>query len=95
MVSGLIESIEGGRNLSGALAEYPEVFSKVFVSLVRSGEQTGRLSEVLKSLSESIKWEDALAANEDYMPKNLTLESSIKVTPAPTPGNWKLPAKVA
>jgi type IV pilus assembly protein PilC len=62
VVSGLTESIEGGKNLSGALAEYPEVFSKVFVSLVRSGEQTGKLSEVLKSLTESLKWEDELAA---------------------------------
>jgi type IV pilus assembly protein PilC len=62
VVSGLIESIEGGRSLSQALAEFPEVFSKVFVSLVRSGEQTGRLSEVLKSLTESLKWEDELAA---------------------------------
>ncbi len=62
VVSGLIESIEGGRNLSGALAEYPEVFSKVFISLVRSGEQTGKLPEVLRSLSESLKWEDELAA---------------------------------
>ena len=62
VVSGLIESIEGGKNLSGALAEFPEVFSKVFVSLVRSGEQTGKLSEVLLSLTESLKWEDELAA---------------------------------
>ena len=62
IVSGLVESIQGGRNLSGSLAEYPEVFSKVFVSLVRSGEQTGKLPEVLKSLSESLKWEDELAA---------------------------------
>jgi type IV pilus assembly protein PilC len=62
VISGLLESIEGGKNLSQALAEYPEVFSKVFVSLVRSGEQTGRLAEVLKSLSESLKWEDELAA---------------------------------
>ena len=62
VVSGLIESIEGGKNLSGALAEYPEVFSKVFASLVRSGEQTGKLSQVLRSLTESLKWEDELAA---------------------------------
>jgi type IV pilus assembly protein PilC len=62
VVSGLVESIEGGRNLSASLAEFPEVFSKVFVSLVRSGEQTGKLSEVLKSLTESLKWEDELAA---------------------------------
>jgi type IV pilus assembly protein PilC len=62
VVSGLIESIEGGRNLSQSLAEYPEVFTKVFVSLVRSGEQTGRLPEVLRGLTESLKWEDELAA---------------------------------
>jgi type IV pilus assembly protein PilC len=62
VTSGLIESIEGGKNLSGALAEFPELFSKVFVSLVRSGEQTGKLPQVLKSLTESLKWEDELAA---------------------------------
>jgi type IV pilus assembly protein PilC len=62
VVSGMVESIEGGRNLSQALAEFPEVFSKVFISLVRSGEQTGKLSQVLKSLTESLKWEDELAA---------------------------------
>jgi len=62
VVSGLIESIEGGRNLSQALAEYPEVYGRVFVSLVRSGEQTGKLPEVLRSLSESLKWEDELAS---------------------------------
>src|SRR6185503_17859114 len=62
VVSGLIESIEGGKNLSGALAEHPEIFSKVFTSLIRSGEQTGKLPEVLRSLTESLKWEDELAA---------------------------------
>ncbi len=62
VVAGVLESIEGGRGLSQALGEYPEVFSKVFVSLVRSGEQTGRLPEVLKSLTETLKWEDELAA---------------------------------
>ena len=62
VISGLLESIEGGKNLSQSLAEFPEVFSKVFVSLVRSGEQTGRLAEVLRSLNDSLKWEDELAA---------------------------------
>ncbi|MGE5641273.1 MAG: type II secretion system F family protein [Clostridia bacterium] len=61
VVSGLLESIEGGRSFSQALGEFPEVFSKVFVSLVRAGEQTGKLSEVLRSLTESLKWEDELA----------------------------------
>ena len=62
VVAGMVESIEGGRSLSQALAEFPEVFGKVFVSLVRSGEQTGKLPAVLKSLTESLKWEDELSA---------------------------------
>jgi type IV pilus assembly protein PilC len=62
VISGMIESIEGGKTLSSALGDFPEVFSKVFVSLVRSGEQTGRLPEVLASLNESLKWEDELSA---------------------------------
>ena len=61
VVSGMLESIQGGKSLSQALAEFPEAFGKVFVSLVRAGEQTGRLPEVLKSLTESMKWEDELA----------------------------------
>ncbi len=62
VVGGLIESIEGGSNLSQSLAEFPDVFSQVFVSLVRSGEQTGRLPDVLRGLTDSLKWEDELAA---------------------------------
>ncbi len=62
VVGGLVESIEGGKSLSQALADYPEVFSKVVVSLVRSGEQTGKLTEVLKNLAEMLRWEDELAA---------------------------------
>ena len=74
VVSGLIESIEGGKNLSSAMGEFPEVFGKVFVSLVRSGEQTGKLAEVLLSLTESLKWEDELAA-QTKKPRCIRLSS--------------------
>lgn len=67
VVGGLVESIQGGRTLSQALADYPEVFGRVFASLVRSGEQTGKLPEVLRGLTESIKWEDELAAQTKKM----------------------------
>jgi type IV pilus assembly protein PilC len=62
VVGGLVETIEGGKSLSQAMADYPEVFSKVMTSLIRSGEQTGKLPDVLKSLAETLKWEDELAA---------------------------------
>jgi type IV pilus assembly protein PilC len=45
------------------MAGHPTVFSKVFVSLIRSGEATGQLPEVLSSLNESLKWEDELASH--------------------------------
>jgi len=60
IISGLIESIQGGQSLSGAMADYTDVFPKVFASLIRAGEDTGRMSEVLKSLAENLKWEDEL-----------------------------------
>ena len=62
VISGLIEGIQGGASLSQALADYPGVFSPVFASLIRAGEQTGRLPEVLKSLADNLRWEDELAA---------------------------------
>ena len=61
VISGVLESIQGGQHLSQALTEYPEIFSPVFTSLIRAGEDTGKLSEVLKSLVENLKWEDELA----------------------------------
>ncbi len=62
VLSGVIESIHGGTGLSQALSDYPEVFGPVFCSLIRAGEATGRMTEVLKSLVETLKWEDELAA---------------------------------
>jgi type IV pilus assembly protein PilC len=62
VIAGLGESIEGGKPFSGALEEHPSIFDEVFVSLVRSGEDTGTLPEVLGSLVETLKWQDELSA---------------------------------
>ena len=63
VMAGLIESIEGGQTLSQAMTEHPEVFSQVFSNLIRAGEASGQLPDVLASLSESLKWEDELASH--------------------------------
>ncbi len=60
VISGLIESIQGGQGLSAAMADYKDVFPVVFANLIRAGEETGRMSQVLKSLAENLKWEDEL-----------------------------------
>jgi type IV pilus assembly protein PilC len=59
----LIEDMEGGKVLSQAMAQHEYVFSKVFVSLIRAGEQTGRLTAVFENLGNTLKWQDELASH--------------------------------
>jgi type IV pilus assembly protein PilC len=63
VIAGLIESIEGGQTLSESMSAHPNVFSQVFVNLIRAGEGSGQLPEVLVSLTESLKWEDELGSH--------------------------------
>ena len=52
--------VEGGKMLSQALAEHPDVFDEVFVNLIGAGEQTGQLPTVFENLSNTLKWQDEL-----------------------------------
>ena len=63
VTAAMIESIEGGKNLSGAMADFPFVFSKVFTSLIRAGEESGQLGLVLEKIIENLKWQDEQAAH--------------------------------
>lgn len=63
VTAAMIESIEGGKNLSGAMEDFPFVFNKVFVSLVHAGEQSGQLGLVLEKIIENLKWQDEQAAH--------------------------------
>ena len=60
VIGALIAEIEGGKMLSQSMAQYPDVFSNVFVSLVRAGEQTGKLPEVFENMAATFKWQDEL-----------------------------------
>lgn len=63
VIAVLIENIEGGQTLSQAMSIHGDVFSQVFVNLIRAGEASGQLPAVLVSLTESLKWEDELASH--------------------------------
>ena len=58
----VIEDIEGGKTMSLALSEHPSIFDNVYVTLVRIGEETGQLAEVLGDLAETIRWQDELVS---------------------------------
>jgi len=63
VLSGIIDEIQGGKTFSRALAEFPEIFDTVYITLVRVGEESGHLSEVLHDMAETLKWHDELIAH--------------------------------
>ncbi|MDQ8021650.1 MAG: type II secretion system F family protein [Moraxellaceae bacterium] len=62
IIASVVESIEGGRTLSQALAEQSRVFDGVFCALIRAGEASGNLPDVLRELTESLKRQDELTS---------------------------------
>lgn len=62
LAGGLRDRIETGSTFSDAVAAYPQVFSPLTVGLIRAGEVTGKLPEVLAEIVDSLKWQDELTA---------------------------------
>lgn len=67
IIASLVESIESGKKLSQAMAEHPNAFDKITVSLTHAGEDSGRLVEVFAHLTESLKWQDEMASQTKSM----------------------------
>jgi len=51
----LASALEEGRTLSSALSEHPSIFSPLYINTVLAGETSGKLEEVLASLSQALK----------------------------------------
>ena len=58
----LSEEVEGGTSFSKAISQYPEVFSAFYVAMVKSGEISGKLSEVLDYLADHLEREYRVTA---------------------------------
>lgn len=57
MVRGLLDSVKSGKSLSSALESYQSLFGKFYLNMVRAGEASGRLGDVLQRLSETLQVE--------------------------------------
>lgn len=55
IISDVSDTVEGGSSLSGALANYPQLFSLFYVKLVKSGEISGKLHDSLDYLAEYLE----------------------------------------
>lgn len=52
IIATVAADVDGGSKFSQALAAHPQVFSNFFISMIRSGETSGRLDEVLNYLAD-------------------------------------------
>lgn len=48
----IADDVDGGSKLSDSLARFPAIFTNFFVSMIRSGESSGKLDEVLNYLAD-------------------------------------------
>lgn len=55
IISEVADEVDGGSRLSDALGKRPKVFSDFFVNVVKSGESSGKLDEVLTYLADEME----------------------------------------
>lgn len=51
VIANVINDVEAGSTLSGAMAKHPKVFSRVYLSLIAAGETSGTLDQALDRLA--------------------------------------------
>jgi len=55
VVQGLLEEVQGGSDLSGAIGKYRDVFGNLSDHMVRAGEASGTLAPILKRLAQYLE----------------------------------------
>lgn len=59
-VNSIINDVEEGKTFSFAIAKYPNVFSPIYVSLIKAGESSGLLDKVLARLADNLEKDSKL-----------------------------------
>lgn len=54
--------VKGGKSFSDCLAEYPKNFSPLYISMVKAGEESGKLKEAIISVVEHQRQQEEIAA---------------------------------
>lgn len=60
VITSLLDDVQGGTTFADALNRHPQVFSKLYVAMVRSGEAGGMLADVLERLADFSEQEEQL-----------------------------------
>lgn len=55
VIQGIVSEVQDGHSLGQALANYPSMFSQVYISMVKAGEKAGLLDKVLTRLAGNLE----------------------------------------
>jgi MSHA biogenesis protein MshG len=57
VLAGVIDGLESGRDLSGSMAQYPDVFPSLITRMVQVGENSGNLEQAFEQLGAYLEFE--------------------------------------
>jgi general secretion pathway protein F len=60
LLSNMTEDVRSGSSLYKAFARYPQFFDDLYCEMVRIGEETGKLSDVLQKVASNLKFQNEL-----------------------------------
>jgi type II secretion system protein F len=60
VIMDILDDVQGGTTFADALGRHPQVFSKLYVAMVKSGEAGGMLDEILQRLADFSEQEEQL-----------------------------------
>lgn len=55
VINSIVSDIEEGKNFSSAIAKYPEIFSQIYVSIIKSAESSGLLDTALSRMADNLE----------------------------------------
>ena len=59
-VQSIVADVENGKTLSNGIEKYPQVFSPIYIALIRTGEASGLLDKILSRLADNLEKEENL-----------------------------------
>lgn len=60
VVNSIINEVEEGKTLAQAIEKHPKVFTPIYVSIIKAGEQSGLLDKVLSRLADNLEKQQKL-----------------------------------
>ena len=60
VIADITKDVEGGVSLAQAFMKYPQVFSEVYINMIKAGEAGGILDEILKRLASQIEQDSSM-----------------------------------